>query len=373
MTHSIFLVSFPQEEEQALHWWLVKDGAIRAQGCDEDPLVAADIFPSDDLDDPMQVVALVSSTQTVVRWHDIPEGATERQVLAAAILEAKTQSLNPDDLHLAAAQDGDHIATAALATGQFASGLAYLQSLGIDPDIVTPTGFLLDAQEDRTVAADFGFDRLLRGSKLIAVDEPLVRNHLVSAANVDELRQPETDAAIASVSLSTIPNLRTAQFAKKTKRQMTDEQKKILTWLAAALLLISIAIPLLQLYQLHSAASTADEAAMATATKIVDNAENLETAEQQLDQKLLAENLGNNRFTVSAAGLFSSLQQVPGVSISRISYGDNGLMSVELTAVRNEDINPALIAIQDQGYVITATPRQDASGFAKADLTVRMP
>lgn len=373
MTQRIFLISFPQEEDQALHWWSVEDGVINAQGCDQDPITASGVLPSEDTDSPMKIIALVPSIQSVVRWHDIPEGTTEKQALTAAILEAKTQSLNPDDLHIAAAQDDALVTTMALATEQLASGLAYLQSLGLDPDVITSAGFLLSAADTQTVAADFGFDRLLRGSKLIAADEPLVRNHLLPAATVEELQQPDLDAAIASASLSTSPNLRTEQFAKKTKRQMSSAQKKTLVWLVSALLLVSIAIPVLQLYKYHSAASAADEAAMAAATKVIGTVENLEVAEQQLDQKLLAENLGNNRFTIPAAGLFSALQQVPGVSISRISYGDNGLMSVELIAVRNEDINPALITIQDQGYVITATPRQDASGFAKADVTVRVP
>ena len=373
MTQSTFLVSFPLEEEQALHWWCVEDGAILTQGCDQDPLTDADIFPSDDADSPIQIVALVPSAQSVVRWYDMPEGTTEKQALAAAISEAKSQSLNPDDTTFAAAQDGGLIATMALATEQLATGLTYLQSLGMDPDTVTSAGFLLNVSEEQTVVADFGFDRLLRGIKLIAADEPLVRNHLLSAATIEEIPQPGLDAAIVSMRLSNQPNLRTGQFAKKNKRQMSREQKKTLTWLAVALLLTTIAIPILQLYQYHKAASVADEAAVDAATKIVGTVENLEIAEQQLDQKLLVENLGNNRFTVPTAGLFSALQQVPGVSVSRLAYSDNGLLSVELTSVRNEDINPALLAIQDQGYVISATPRQDASGLAKADVTVRMP
>ena len=373
MTRSIFLVSFPQEEGQALHWWHVEDRALIAQGCDQDPFAVAGIISQDDADNPLQVVALVPSTQTLVRWHDRPEGATEKQALAAVILEAKTQSLNPGDLHISAAQDGGSFTTAALAIAELETGLGYLQVRGIDPDGIIPVGFLLAAIEDRAVVADFGFDRIVRGPKLIAADEPLVRKHLLSVETVEQLSQAELEDVIANVEWPLGPNLRTGQFAKTAKRQLSSEHKKILTWLIAALLLISIAIPLLQLYKYHSAAGAADEAAMAVATKIIGPAENLEVAEQQLDEKLRAENLGNNRFTVPAAALFSVLQQVPDVSVSRMSYGGNGLLSVELTAVRNEDINPVLIAIQDQGYEITATPRQDASGLAKADVTVRLP
>lgn len=373
MTRGIFLVSFPQEEGQALHWWHVEDRALIAHGCDQDPLAAAGIIAQDDKDNPLQLTALVPSMQTLVRWHDRPEGVTEKQALAAVILEAKTQSLNPDDLLIGAAQDGGSFVTTALSIAELETGLASLQLRGIDPDDIIPAGFLLGALEDRTVIADLGFDRILRGPKLIAADEPLVRKHLLSVETVEQLSHVELEEVIASAELPLGPNFRTGKFAKTTKRRLSSEQKKILTWLIAALLLTSIAIPLLQLYKYHSAAGAADEAAMAVATKTIGPAENLEVAEQKLDEKLRAENLGNNRFTVPAAALFSVMQQVPDVSVSRLSYGGNGLLSVELTAVRNEDINPVLIAIQDQGYDITATARQDASGMAKADVTVRLP
>ena len=56
-----------------------------------------------------------------------------------------------------------------------------------------------------------------------------------------------------------------------------------------------------------------------------------------------------------------------------MAYGENGIVSATLTAVRNEDINPVLIAMQEAGFIITATPRTDATGSAQADITVRAP
>lgn len=366
-------MSFPLEEDQVLHWWYVEDGIVKAQGCDHDPLIAAGIPITDEPEHQPLVIALVPASQTVVRWHDKPEETTAKQAFAAAILEAKEQSLNPDELCVAAGTDGQRTATLALETNILRNGLKALQSIGLDPDVISSTGFFVGAEKGRIFSIDFGFDRLLRGLELVAPDEPLVRHHLISDQPVEELGQDELQKALSSDQPFAGPNLRSGDFEKKIRQSLATEQKKILTWLIAALVLISIAIPLLQLFKYHIAASSADEAAMAAATKIVGPVESLERAEQQLDEKLLAENLGNNRFTIPAAGIFSSLQKAPGVSISRISYGGNGLISLELTAVRNEDINPALISIQQQGFVITATPRQDTSGFAKADVTVRVP
>ena len=88
---------------------------------------------------------------------------------------------------------------------------------------------------------------------------------------------------------------------------------------------------------------------------------------------MIAEGLVKGEFSIPASGLFSALQQTPGVTISRLSYDRTGVVSAELTALRNEDINPALLALQSNGFLVTATPRQDATGTAKADITVRVP
>ena len=98
-----------------------------------------------------------------------------------------------------------------------------------------------------------------------------------------------------------------------------------------------------------------------------------EGAERALDQRLIAENRGNIMFPVPASALYSALQQVPNVSVTRMAYGENGIVAATLSAVRNEDINPALIAIQEAGFIITAVPRTDATGSAQADITVRAP
>lgn len=373
MTANLFLVSFPQQEEQPLHWWLVENGALTAQGCDADPLAAADISVPKDGDYSLQIVALVPSALSVVRWHDIPEDATEQQALAAAMLESKSQSLDPDELLVAAAREGDLVVTATLTETSLAKGLSILHSLGVDPDNIITAGFLVDRTSEKTVIADLGFEKILCGPRLIASDDMLVRDHLLSQKTVNSLEPAELDAMIASTGYNDAPNFRSGPFAKKTKWQLSVKQKQLLTWMVAALVLVSVTIPMVQLFKLYGAANAADNAAMAAAEAIVGESENLAVAEQRLDEKLLAENLGNNWFTVPAAGLFSALQQVPNVSVSKIAYGANGMMTVELTSVRNEDINPALIAIQDQGFVITATPRQDASGFAIADITVRVP
>jgi general secretion pathway protein L len=99
----------------------------------------------------------------------------------------------------------------------------------------------------------------------------------------------------------------------------------------------------------------------------------VDEADRLLNERLIRENRGNIAFSVPASALFSAVQQTQGVSIERISYRKDGTVLAGLTAVRNEDMNPALIALQNAGFVITATPRTDATGSSKADITVRAP
>jgi general secretion pathway protein L len=71
-----------------------------------------------------------------------------------------------------------------------------------------------------------------------------------------------------------------------------------------------------------------------------------------------------------ASIFFQSLQSAPNVAVIKMSYQSSGLLSATLSAARNEDINVALLALQRDGYKITAVPRTEATGKALADITV---
>ena len=61
------------------------------------------------------------------------------------------------------------------------------------------------------------------------------------------------------------------------------------------------------------------------------------------------------------------------MSVRELRYGADGILNVVLAAPDANAVNRALIAIQQDGYRITATPRQDASGATLVDMTMRMP
>lgn len=375
MNPDLLLIAFPTADNEALHWWHVRDGAVQATGCDPDPLVASSAHAPDSAEADVRVIALMPSHLTTVTGHEPISDATQSQALTAATMAAKAQSLESETIHIVAADDGQgRVVTASVGREILASGLVRLQALNMDPDAIIPLGWLLPAGgDDEAVSADFGFDRVVRAGNIIAVDDPALRDILFAGRTVEPIEGEAFDALLIGAVDKSDLNFRAGPFARKVRRAMDPVQKRRLGWMVAGLVILSLAIPLVQLAKYHWAASSADEAALASAAAVVGQQDDPEVAERALDQRLIAENRGNIMFPVPASALYSALQQVSNVSIARMAYGDNGIVSATLSAVRNEDINPALLALQDAGFIITATPRTDATGSAQADITVRAP
>ncbi|MEO0441827.1 MAG: hypothetical protein AAF067_13260 [Pseudomonadota bacterium] len=370
----LFVTVFPGAEAQALQWWLVADGAVEAKGCDVDPLLAAGLKLPSLENEPIVHIALMPASLGIVRWHEPLDDMTEQQALAAARLAAQENSLDVENLHIAAvADDAGEVATASVGKDVIAGGLARLQALGIDPDALVPVGWLIAPQEDVVVEADFGFEKLLRAEQMIAPDEPSLRAHLVGDKSVIILPETSVDEALAGAADNSTLNWRSGVFAKKIDRAMTVQQRRVLGCLAVAALVVSLLIPVVQLVKYYWATADAETAALAAAEPVIGPVENVEEADRLLNERLIREYRGNIDFSVPASALFSAVHQTQGVSRDRISYRKDGTVLAGLTAVRNEDMNPALIALQNAGFVITATPRTDATGSSKADITVRAP
>tara|TARA_R110001606_G_scaffold67536_2_gene154481 strand:+ start:2224 stop:3348 length:1125 start_codon:yes stop_codon:yes gene_type:complete len=374
VNQNILLIAFPATADEALYWWHVAEGTVQAWGCDPDPLTASQAYGPDAAQTDVSVIALMPSRLTTIMSHEPIIDATQSQALTAATMAAKARSLESENLHIVSTIDGaGDVVTASVGRDILSAGLVRLQALNLDPDAIIASGWLLPVASDGAVSADFGFDQVVRADNVIAIGDPALREFLFADQTVTPITGDAFDAMLVGAFEKSDLNFRSGPFAKKTQRAMDAKQKRWLGWMAAALVVVSLAIPLVQLAQYHWAASAADDAALASAASVVGEQENPDSAERALDQRLIAENRGNIMFPVPASALYSALQQVPNVSITRMAYGENGIVSATLSAVRNEDINPALLAIQAAGFIITATPRTDATGSAQADITVRAP
>lgn len=369
------LVTLPGADDEVIFWWEMAEGGVRARGEDIDPLAAAGRdAPQVDA----RIVALAPAARSVVRRHRF-EGLPPAQAEAAARLEAIDRSIGGSDgVHVSAraladAEDGA-VLTAAIDPGTLAAGLAILQQRGLDPDRVVPASLVPPAPENGIAQAVVGGEPVLRGADFAAIDEPHLRAALVGDTPPERIAGEALDAALWAAFADPPIDLRSGPFRKRrTRLAITATQIRRLATLAGLVLLGSLLIGLVQLTKYSLGADAQDRRALAAAQRVVPGVADLDGAEAALRAELAARGRGALVFTVPSAALYAALRQAPNVTLRQLSYERGGLLSASLSAPTPEDINAVLVAIQRDGYVITANARQEANGETWADITVRTP
>lgn len=368
------IVTLPLGGDETLHWWRIDEGVITQRGQDEDVRDAAGLpsaIPGE------RIMALVPTELTHIVWLGFPD-LKPRQAEGAARIEAARRGIGgPEHNHAAtrALEDEDgHVLAATISPSALSGGLAHLQAIGIDPDYVTPLGLMILPAEADWVEAEIGAERFLRSDRaVIPAEEDLVRA-IVGDVQPVKLNQDETDAAL-EIGFSDPPlNLRQGRFAKRRRIQAFGKREWQLISITLALaLLASLLIALVTLAKYSFGADQQDARALASARTIVPEAADLEIAERELDQRLIASGSGAN-FGAAAAALFQTVHSVPDVSIRRIAYAPDRTLSATLAAPQADQLNQVLVPLQTNlGYGLTQAPREGAQGETVIDITVRAP
>lgn len=363
------IVTCPASCDAALHWWRVDDGHIATFGQDFSPIAARHTPPGG------PVIALVPAVDTVIRVLDMGD-MSAAQAEAAARYRAADLTIEGNvfvGVRALGGDDGMKVLCASIARTRLAEHLAELALRGIDPDNLVPVGLLLPAG-DQPVSASFGDLGADRWGDLVLPQDEALGALLLGGAQTVKLDQDARDAALINALNDPPLNLRQGDFARRTALFALDAgQGRMLAWLAGALLLISLAIPLIEIGKYYLGADLAERRALSSAQQLVPAATSLAQAEQMLDSRLIARGTGNAMASVPLSGLLAAMQPVPGVTLRQADYRPGGTIGAMMAAPRVEDLNAVLIALQNQGYTITAAQRSDATGQAIADITVQAP
>ncbi len=318
------------------------------------------------------VMALVSPADARCIWSSLPD-LEPRQAEGVAKLRATEQSLGL--VHAAArVVTDDIVVTATIAPAVMQSGLDRLALRGLNPDIVIPFGLAIEADPEHITKAEFDSLTVLRGTRLAIPDEAVFRDLLAGDRMVDEIGADQICDMLLAASEHPLLNLREGLFAKRERTiWATADQRKWILRLASALAVATILLGIVTLAKYWSATLAENDRALAAAQRVEPSIQDITQAEAQLDRALQQKGLANGRFVPLSAGLWRAVQATPNVSARELRYGNDGILTVVLAAPNVDSINKALIAIQQDGYRVTATPRQDSSGATLVDLTMRMP
>ena len=324
------------------------------------------------IDDDAKIMAVVAAGDTRCNWWSFPE-LEPKQAEGVARIRVAEHSLG--EVHIAARYVIDDIVvTAAIAPTVMEYGLSRLTLRGLNPDIVIPVGLVVAEPSDHIVQAEFDGSSVLRGPQFAIPDEPVLRDLIIQNRTPQIIDQSEMRSLLVAAGEHPALNLREGTFAKREPREWgTANQRKWAIRLGAALIVATILLGLVTWSKHKSATAAENERALVAAQKIDPSILDIEQAEGQLDRALAQKGTARGRFAPLTAGLWRAVKSSPNVSVRELRYGTDGLLSVVLAAPDANSINKALIGIQQHGYRVTATPRQDNSGATLVDLTMRMP
>ncbi len=367
LAHAL-IVGLPTAERDNPSLWHVRDGIVIASGSLAD---IPEILDGADIADTV-VMAIVPPAQARCIWSSFPN-LEPRQAAGVARLHAVEQSIGP--VHAVSRHLGaDIVVTATIAPVTMDYGLLGLARAGLNPDIIIPAGLTIDAPVDGAIRATIDGAPVLRGVNIAAPDETALRTLLIGDAEVKEIDNEAALIMLVAAAQYPMLNLREGIYAKREQRVWaTAEQRKWIIRLFAALIAATLLLALTSWAKYRLSTDAEDDRALAAAQKIDPAITDIAQAEAQIDRAFQQKGLSSGRFGSLSAGLWRAVKSTPNVSVRELRYGDDGIMSAVLAAPDATGINNALLAIQRDGFRITATPRQDTSGATLVDLTMRMP
>lgn len=322
--------------------------------------------------DDRTVMALVAPEDVRCHWFTLPD-VQGRQAESVAKLRATEQSLGL--VHTSAGADYDDVvATAIIASEVMQRGLDKLGARGLNPDIVLPFALSVSGHSDGVFKAEMDGMSVLRGAQFGIPDDPVLRDLFIGDAHIEDMDAASLRSMLLSASGAPLLNLREGNFAKRERAVwMTPEQKFWVRRLLTALVIVTMMLTITTLAKYWAATGSENDAALAAAQKIDPAIQDINQAESMLAASLNRQGKTQGSFAPLSAAVWRSVQASPNVSVRELRYTPDGILTVVLAAPTSDNINKALVTIQQDGFRITATARQDSTGATLVDMTVRMP
>lgn len=347
-------------------WWTVDNGVVIDSGSDG---VWADY-----LDDAADVIALAPAIDAPVRWLDLP-GLTPPQAAAAARLQMADAMLGAaEDQHVAAGLAGADgaVPVAMVARSTMDAWLAQLSLAHVTVRALVPAAALVPAPTaGHAMRAAIGGDDVLRTAALSAAADIAIDPMRLAGLTVDGADDATLAGWLAGLSKRVPLNLLTGAYSPRRQTALSPEMRRWMVRLTAALAVLTLAVPLVQAWQLARGSNAADARAIAAAAAVGAKGDDAAAAEAALDTMLAARGGGPLALSAPLGGLYQSMQDHPGVALRTLGHASDGTLSVTLAAPRIEDVNAVLKALQARGYTITAQPMQGSDGMQMGNVTIR--
>ena len=329
----------------ALPWrWLrIADGAVVARG---------DAFPHIAEGDDAVRVAITPADAVTLHWAELPDRALAQSVAAARILAAEASATPIGELHVAVGRESDVVERpiGVVAMADMQMWLDLLAGSGVDPELVLPAPMLLPRPDAGYLRADLGGEGVVRGPTSGFADEARLTELVTGGVAPTVLTREQLEAAIVSAVATPALDLRQGAFARKVRLGVDWALVRRIGWLAAAVLVASLLITLVQILKYSSAADALERRADLLARSGLARGEAVNDADRQLTARLGRLRGGGLGFSRTAAAMFSAIRATPGTELRALAFDDKGALRVT-------------IVTQNEGQFLDITRRLDAAGL----------
>jgi general secretion pathway protein L len=357
------LPGVPDRQRRDTHWWHVVDGELVSAGSGDEWL--------NFVGGKRKLIGIAPAAQVRLSFSEKPSSdATNRQAEAVARVAAVDSSLGDDEtLHAVSAVAGDgSVVTAVTEKSAMTAWLDWARTLGAEPKTVVPAGALLPLS-DRWTAAAFGDEHVIGRRGIVLPDEPDLTEGVVGDAKVEALNDEEIRLALAHAAEAPPIDLRTGRFARGGHIAIEGSRVRELAILAGLILFVLLAWALVAILKLERSTDRLDAETVSVATAALGKPVTIETAESELAQREGGSAFGGLLPPLTAT--YQALQPEQSVSLTSLSYAPDGTLSVTFAAPTSKEVNRVLLALQRNGYRVTAVPRQSPDGRSMVDATVR--
>ncbi len=354
-------------------WLRVDDGVIVDSGQDDGWVDAWERPAESDADD--RLIALAPAADVPLRWRHYPDAAPAQAAAAARIDTLRDSLGDAAALHVVAGQPaeaGQAVPVAVTTHAAMTAWTDWLKANDLAPAAIIPAAAAVPPPEPDTLwTAEVGGEQIVRTTDRAYLSDPELDPLIAGGQTIAPL-DPDRMREALLLSLQAPPlDLLSGGWKPKRSWSVDPAMLRLAKRLFIALLIVSVAVPLIYAIRLMSDASRADQATVAMAKKAGVTAPDAEAAEADLDRRLAAAGGGPLAFSVPASALYDAMSDAPGVSLKSLSHRTDGTLTTTLAAPRVEDINQVLLALQARGYRITAQPSAGADGQQMANITIR--
>lgn len=304
-------------------------------------------------------ILVVPGEETLVRWLALPARRDAQAVAAAMFMLEEELAAPKERVHVALGPpDGEGLRPVVVVDrGRMQAWLDLAAAGGFVPDVVIPDCLLLPEPEgESVVVVPVGGAVAVRGRRLALGCEPELLPLVMGPRAHTVLDGAAARELFAAGAAQPLVNLRQGAFAPP--RPSSAQRALAPAILAAALAVITLSVPLVQAIRHESAARRAEAAVEA-----------LGGTQALRDRLMRAES--RSRFASSAAAVFAAVEQVEGMELQSLLYGEDGAFRVSAIHANYSDVEQLRTGLARAGFAVQETNTTPEDGRILSDLILR--